>query len=71
MSMVASDSVVIQSLRGKPDPGPVKKFTDGGPVDPTAAQVSHRCERKGGGEEVWGWRRLVCGKGCEIHPSLV
>lgn len=40
-------------------------------MDSTVAQVSERCERKGGREEVWGCRRLICGKHCKIHPSLV
>lgn len=71
MSIIASDSVVIKSLCGKPDPRPIKKFTDGSPMDSTAAQVSHRCERKRGGEEVWGCGRLICGKRCKIHPSLI
>lgn len=71
LSIIASDSVIIKSLSGKPDPRPIKKFTDGSPVDSTAAQVSHWCERKGGGEEVWSCQRLICGKRCKIHPSLV
>lgn len=71
LSIVASDSVVIKSLCGKPDPRPINKFTDGSPVDSSAAQVSRRCERKGGGEVVWGCWRLTCGKGCKIHPPLV
>lgn len=40
-------------------------------MDPAAAQVPHRREREGGGEEVWSRRRLVWGKRCEIHPPLV
>lgn len=40
-------------------------------MDPTAAQVPHRREREGGGEEVWSHRRLVRGKRCKIHPALV
>lgn len=71
MSATALDSIIIQSLCGEPDPRPVKKFTDGGPLDSAAAKVSHWCERKGGGEAVWGCSRLIWGKGCEIHPSLV
>lgn len=70
LGIIASDSVVIKSLCGEPDPRPIKKFTDGSPVHSTAAQVSHRCERKGGGDEVWGYRRLICGQCCKIHPSL-
>lgn len=71
MSIIVSDSVIIKSLCGKPDPRPIKKFTDGSPMDSTAAQVSHRCERKGGGEDVWSCWRLIRGKRCKIHPSLV
>lgn len=61
------DSVISESLCREPDPRPVQKFANGGPVDAAATQVSHRRERKGGGKVVWRCR----GAGLKIHPPLV
>lgn len=67
----SSDSIISKSLCREPDPRPIQKFANGGPMDAAATQVSHWGEREGGGKEVWRCRGVIWGTGLKIHPPLV